>query len=453
MSRSAEAPAEEEAGKNRGPWIAIAAIAVVGLLIWGFFQWGGGISGTQYPRVSMKPAEERSAEDTRYLNLLAEARAEFGQQRYVNALMKISAAQQSTVADSEANLLSARINLARDEDVSVARKDLEDALSLDPDYAEAALELGWLEFSLGDLGAAREQFQKVESLENEAVSAEGGLGAIAFQEGEPVAAEALLQAGSNAKNASSREFLYLGRCQVKLGDPQTAIDSFIEAKRRDPSSWEAVSDLGEAYLRVGDVGKAETQLNQAIELDAVRAIVAQGALASMLISQGRHEDAMLVLDPALQVHPNAGPLHILKGAALQGTGNREGAIRALEKGLANTPDAQAWVLLGLLHHDAGNLEQAVQAYNSALDVDGANAKALLQLGLVLFAQEDYERAGARFQSAVDRDPDDAYARLCLGIYLMDFSADPASARPQFEAYQALGGTDSRVNGWLNNLRD
>ncbi len=453
VSRSPNSSAAEDAPKRRGLLVAIAAFVLLGALIWAVFQFGGSLAGNQYPRVSMKSAEERTAEDTRYLNLLAEARAEFGQQRYVNALMKISAAKESPVADSEANLLSARINLGREEDISLARKDLEEALELDPDYAEARLELGWVEFAVGDMEAAELQFEAVSALANAAVSAEGGLGAIAYERQDYDGAEPLLSAGSQAANAGSREYLYLGRCQIALGSKEPAIESFIEAKRRDPSSWEAVSDLGEAYLRVGDMGKAETQLKQAIDLDAVRAIVAQGALASMLISQGRHEDAMLILDPAIQLHPNAGPLHILRGAALQGTGNRGEAIRSLEKGLANTQDAQAWILLGLLHQDAGNLDEATQAYNSALSVDGANAKALLQLGLVLFSQGKYERAGTRFQSAVDRDPGDAYARLCLAIYLMDFSEDPALARPHFEAYQALGGNDSRVVGWLNNLRD
>jgi len=108
--------------------------------------------------------------------------------------------------------------------------------------------------------------------------------------------------------------------------------------------------------------------------------------------------------------------------------------------------------MGLLHQRAGRMEEALQQYQDALEVDPTSAQALLDAGIALFEMEHYEEAGETLESAVTQAPDLAYAHLMLGVLYMDYLSDTERAATHLEAYTDLGGTDARVPGWMATLR-
>lgn len=450
--RSSQSPAAAAEPKRAKSWLlAVAGISLALLGGWVMFSGVDLVSGPDLARASMKAPTDRSPEEVSYLKLLAEAQVELSERKFIPALGKVEAALASPVADSEGFLLRAMINRTRGQD-DLAAVDLAKALALDQDYAEAAIELGWLHLDQDDLPLAEIQFQLAAEIADGLAPAQAGLGALAYRRKQYQVAKQLLTEATHAAAAKSRAYLYLGRCQLALRDVQGAIQSLLQAKLKDSHSWEAVAKLGEAYLDREESDLAEPQLRDAIRLDPVAATNAQGLLASLLVDQGRYGEASEILDPALRRHPEFGRLHILKGAALHGIGDRVAAIASLETGLASTPDPDAHVLLGLLYHEQGDGDGAAAQFRSALGIDGTHPLALLHLGLVRFTQGRYHDAGRHLGSAVDRDPNHAFARLCLGIYQMDFAEDASAALAQFEAYQALGGKDPRVEGWLEQLR-
>src|SRR5690606_22900295 len=90
-------------------------------------------------------------------------------------------------------------------------------------------------------------------------------------------------------------------------------------------------------------------------------------------------------------------------------------------GVARDPlDVEARLLLGILHHQRGELDEAASHYLAVLDADDSQVAAHLNLGLVLFATGRPEAAIERLERALGRDPDLLEAHRHLGILYMDY---------------------------------
>ena len=74
---------------------------------------------------------------------------------------------------------------------------------------------------------------------------------------------------------------------------------------------------------------------------------------------------------------------------------------------------------GLVHHDAGEIEKARDAYLQALDLDPENAKALDLAGLLCMQCGEPEVAEEFYRSAINIEPDNTRFSLHLGILYLN----------------------------------
>ncbi|MGC8839299.1 MAG: tetratricopeptide repeat protein [Anaerolineae bacterium] len=141
--------------------------------------------------------------------------------------------------------------------------------------------------------------------------------------------------------------------------------------------------------------------------------------------------ALLVLVSLIQVlggcggHPVGGtapaspPLGLAEaleqGRALLNAGDAEGAIAVLEPVVrGGSLSAEALFLLGNAYTEAGRLQEAEQAYRSALALEPDDPDTLSNLGVVLYRMQRPSEAVEQFQEAARLLPDDAEIRYNLG---------------------------------------
>jgi tetratricopeptide (TPR) repeat protein len=112
----------------------------------------------------------------------------------------------------------------------------------------------------------------------------------------------------------------------------------------------------------------------------------------------------------------------------------------------NPLDSANWVARGqvykLLIPVAKDADQfAIQAYNTAIQLDPTNPTLRVELGGIYFGKEDYLSAGNLFKQAVNLKSDYANARYNLAYSLLKLKAY-SDAKTEFEAAQSLVAKDS-----------
>ena len=439
-------PAPESAGRapgarSKAPVFIGAAAAIALAALW--FLLPGGSSSDDVARVSQKEASALTEEERSYLAQLERTRSHLRTGDTDAALSAVRDAQRMACSDSEAFLLRAQVYASRN-DFDTARADLREALRVDPEYAEAEAAIGWLDLRTGDPEAADEHFEAALADDATCAPALAGRGALAFEDGDFDGALELLSQACDLAPDAARPQLYLGRTYLALGEPQKAVQPLIEAKRNDHRSAQAYAYLGQAYLALDRTEDAEVQLQEAHRLDR-NAEAPQVGLASLWIGQARYNEAVLLLEAALERSPGREQPLALLAAAYDGSGRTAEAIATLERIPPEQRDDQAHALLGTLYHLDGRLEDALDAYAS-----GDVVERHLNLGLVLMQLGRAQESVEHFERSL-AESDNPTAHFALGILFMDYLGDPARARTHFEEYRQLGGSDNRVNGWLQRL--
>lgn len=127
---------------------------------------------------------------------------------------------------------------------------------------------------------------------------------------------------------------------------------------------------------------------------------------------------------SLKQDPESGSLHIIRAWNLRFRKNDlAGAAKEFETALrlnkaSSTPQAtvdyQAWVGLGAIAQERGNLTAAITRYQRAIQVTPKLKDAYLSLGAVYMPRGNYAEAAAYFQKAVESDGYDVNAKFLLG---------------------------------------
>ena len=220
--------------------------------------------------------------------------------------------------------------------MDAARRDLETAVRLLPDFVPAWRDLGHLYNHLGHYAQAAEAFREVAHREpNDAGTA-----------------------------------ISLGTSYQYLGDYTRACAEYRRALSIDTSMPEAHSNLGTALQGLGDTNAAEAAFNDALRL-APSMPHALAGLSSLLELEGRWQEALVLLEPAILedtadvelITSYARLKFLLKDAAagaelLGGTIRRQGLSAAQKRRihfvLGDCHDAMGQYALAFEHYRTGN---------------------------------------------------------------------------------------------------
>lgn len=192
------------------------------------------------------------------------------------------------------------------------------------------------------------------------------------------------------------------RAAMRIPDWKDDFSLYGSAVAVSPRSARIRHNLGNAYLRRGELQEAEAQFRTALEIYA-DFNDARINLGVSLIQQGRAAEALAPLSSAAELAPRNAEIAI----------NLGNAYRAL----GQTGEAERW-------------------YERALELDRESAPAWNNLGAIDLARGRTVRAIERLQAAVRLDPDAAIHRVNLGDALVAAARLPEAAE-QFDAASRL----------------
>lgn len=146
--------------------------------------------------------------------------------------------------------------------------------------------------------------------------------------------------------------------------------------------------------------------------------MAYNNLAGSLIARGAAEEALGLLQRALDLRPDYPEAQNNLGLALASRGRWDEAIRRYRRALELDPAyPEAHNNLGFALAGRGELEEAIDHYRRALEGDPGHAGVHYNLAMALVARGEDPRAAAHLRRALELQPDFLEARNNLGILL------------------------------------
>lgn len=269
--------------------------------------------------------------------------------------------------------------------------ELKNALQLAPDNAEARYQLGKLYLAGQDYASAEKE---------------------------------LTRARDGGHRADDLPTL-IASALIGLRQPKRVLDEIPVPADAKPELAAPLHALrARAQLMLGDTGAAEHSLGQADALrpDHPETLVTRAQLA---VRQGRHEDALRLIDRAIAADGKRADLWLMKGDLLRLSGRAPGraendlASAAGSAGDAASPRTQQ------------HRQEALAAYRKVFELDPGNVPARLAVSLLYLEGNELDRAEAELAQLAKQAQDHPMARY-LGA-IIDFQRDrPSEAKAKLQ---------------------
>jgi cytochrome c-type biogenesis protein CcmH/NrfG len=137
----------------------------------------------------------------------------------------------------------------------------------------------------------------------------------------------------------------------------------------------------------------------------------------------------------------------------------EKKAKALAARVQNNPDnVQAWIQLGHVYFDTNKHDDAIAAYEKALELNPANADVLTDLGIMYRRSGQPGKAIEEFDKAIAVDSKHESARFNKGIVLLHDLGDQDGAIRAWEALLdinplAMAGNDRSVEQMVRHYKE
>ncbi len=316
-----------------------------------------------------------------------------------------------------------------------AMADIEEALRLNPDFADAYNNKGYRLRQMGRFEEAMRQDEQALRLVPNFAVAHNNLG-IDLQ---------------------------------KLGRLEEASSQFREAMRLDPNYADAHNNLGDVLQEMGRFEEALAQHHEALRLNPDSA-EAHNSLGNALQRTGRSDEGLAEYREALRLKPEFADAHNNLGYALQRVGRFEEALAQQREAVRLMPDFPGFHYnLANTLREMGRFEEAAAEYHTTLTLRPGFAEAHNNLGTALEGLGRFDEAIVQYQEVLRLKPDSAEAYNNLGHVLLGLGR-PGEAVARCEkalqlkpgyvsanynlgiAYQELGRLDEAVAHYTEVLR-
>jgi len=232
----------------------------------------------------------------------------------------------------------------------------------------------------------------------------------------------------------------LARLRANTGSPQDAILLWDRARRLDPTNEAVLGNLALAHHHAGSADEAEALFAAAVEV-APDSYTTWANKAVWLQDLGKHVEAMEACTRALTVRPDSSLMLNNRGVSRMAIGDRSGARRDFEDSLAHDPDAELAIYIRanlarlargnarvdeaarMLRRGAqlvcdGNPKEAIPLLLEALDLYGEAWHAWLMLGLAYREEREWAKYVDAMAQVVALNPEYPWARSELAIGLL-----------------------------------
>jgi tetratricopeptide (TPR) repeat protein len=225
-----------------------------------------------------------------------------------------------------------------------------------------------------------------------------------------------LDRGAAHSNALLRT---LARLEAQGGEARRAVALLTEAVDSDPTSADALGDLGNAYLVLDADAEAESAYQRALAINPGHA-ASLNNLGLLRARRGEREAALDCFRRAIRSDPGFSPALRNLVAWLPDTAVPEADIAMLEGVITRMPrNAAAHAALGVLHlRGAFNAAPALAALDRAIGLGADDAQVHTARGVALHELGRHAEALAEFERTLAQDPRDMHARFHRSITLL-----------------------------------
>ena len=197
-------------------------------------------------------------------------------------------------------------------------------------------------------------------------------------------------------------------------DVQTLYQTTI---RKNPDCWMAHNNIGTLLMKQGRNDEAMVHFQKALELDPIHA-EPHNNIGFLLKKMGRNDDAMVHFQKALELNPNYAEAHNNLGLLLEIMGQNDDAMAHFQKALElNQNYSEAHNNLGILLAKMGRTDESMVHFQKALELNHNYADAHSNLGNLLTNMGRYEEAIAHYQKALELDPNYSNVHYNFSILL------------------------------------
>jgi tetratricopeptide (TPR) repeat protein len=260
--------------------------------------------------------------------------------------------------------------------------DYNQAIKLNPNFAEAYYSRGNSKFNLKDYQGAMQDANKAIELDPN----------------------------------SSEAYLNRGRVYIGLNDYQKAMEANNQAIKLNPKNANAYSNRGLSKYNLGDNQGAISDYNQAIKLnpDLVQAYNNRGTSRNELKD---YQGAISDYNQAIKLNPDLVQAYNNRGIAKNDLKDYQGAIADYEQAIKLKPDyVDAYNNRGAIkNNNLKDYQGAITDYNQAIKLKSDYVDAYNNRGLAKSNLKDDKGAIADYNQAIKLNPDDAKAYYNRGI--------------------------------------
>jgi len=266
-------------------------------------------------------------------------------------------------------------------------------------------EVGRYDIERGNYDDAIRHFEEAVRVDPANMKAIGTLGSLYNSRGDAARALPHLERAVALRPDIGLNHYNLGAALSTAGRPVDAAHSFEEALRRDETIEPAWVGLANMALALGLPQQADSVASRGVQRFPANAdLVVAAAVAREQL--GRPAEAITLLEAARHVAPDNRTALFNLGRLYNDQRQFASTIPILERLTALEPrDAEAWNNLGVARLELGKLDDAGQAFMSALSADPDLVPAVANLAQVLVRQGRREEAMGVLQSFLDRRPD------------------------------------------------
>src|SRR2546427_348499 len=258
--------------------------------------------------------------------------------------------------------------------------------------------------------------------------------------------------------------IQLGLAEKNRGRPEAATEWFRRAVELEPDSTVVHFYLGEIYYNRGLNDEALVALERAVELNPDNAN-AHYLMAFVLGDLGRHQDARVASKRAIQLNP---PLARAQTNLSLERYTAERKSQERRQRLAPEPQVVegnelahynlglAWNNLGVVQAHGAAADPAIQAFRTALQLQGTFSAARLNLALVLFQLRRFQLALEVYRQVLSSEPNSAAAWNGVGLVLVELKRFPDARNAFVRAVEGdpdHAGAHYNLSFTLSNLGD
>jgi tetratricopeptide (TPR) repeat protein len=161
------------------------------------------------------------------------------------------------------------------------------------------------------------------------------------------------------------------------------------------------------YFLKNDLKSSMDAINQ-IQKISDSSYMAMDLEGLIFLKNGKNKDAIYRFSQAIAINPSFPVFYFNRAMAYRLDGNNEAALIDLNSAIKKSKDnAEAYVLRALIKKEDGDLNGALKDYSSAIDANPENSDALHNRGYVLKLMGDYNAALNDANALVRLDPNSA----------------------------------------------